>query len=275
MTTTDAYQADLAPGLPAYAPAAKAWLAGQQKSGYFADDIAPAVQQAAGQVWPGWGYGKFSQEAIWAATVTPGLTAGKTIVSMLPAWQTAITNYATRRRLPGHPLTPATTGPARARARRAPWRAVRAGHAFVAGYVVLLVAFGVVPAVYAHLLRVHQRGQQLHRTVQLHAVRPGLPVRARASSTSALYLVIWLVALVVLVTGLALVLHQLPRAAASAGWCASCTTFPARWPGPPASWCGCSCSTRPSARRPRSCACSATAPSARSSRPGTCRSCSR
>ena len=95
VTTNDAYQADLAPGLPAYAPAASLWLANQQKSGYFANDIVPVVQQVAGQVWPGWGYGKFSQEAIWAATITPGITAGKSIVSMLPSWQTAITNYAT------------------------------------------------------------------------------------------------------------------------------------------------------------------------------------
>jgi ABC-type glycerol-3-phosphate transport system substrate-binding protein len=95
VATNDAYQADLAPGLPAYAPAASAWLANQQKSGYFANNIVPVVQQVAGQVWQGWGYGKFSQEAIWATTVTPGITAGKAIVSMLPAWQTAITNYAT------------------------------------------------------------------------------------------------------------------------------------------------------------------------------------
>jgi ABC-type glycerol-3-phosphate transport system substrate-binding protein len=95
VTTSNAYQADLAPGLPAYAPAASAWLTGQQQSGYFANNIAPVFQQAAGQVWPGWGYAKFSQEAIWAATVTPGITSGKAIVSMLPSWQTAITNYAT------------------------------------------------------------------------------------------------------------------------------------------------------------------------------------
>ena len=95
VTTNDAYQVDLAPGLPAYAPAATKWLAMQQTSGYFANNIVPVVQQVAGQVWPNWGYGKFSQEAIWAATLTPGITAGKSIVSMLPAWQTAITNYAT------------------------------------------------------------------------------------------------------------------------------------------------------------------------------------
>ena len=71
------------------------WLANQAKSGYYAQDISGVLQQAAGEVWPGWGYGKFSQEAIWAATIDPGLTSGKAIVSMLPAWQTAITNFAT------------------------------------------------------------------------------------------------------------------------------------------------------------------------------------
>ncbi len=95
VTTNDAYQGDLAPGLPAYGPAATVWLSNQAKSGYFANNIAAPLQQAAGQVWSGWGYGKFSQEAIWAATVDPGLTAGKPIVSMLPQWQTAISNYAT------------------------------------------------------------------------------------------------------------------------------------------------------------------------------------
>jgi multiple sugar transport system substrate-binding protein len=95
VATNNGYQADLAPGLPAYAPAAAAWLSNQQKAGYFANNIVPVVQQAAGQIWSGWGYGKFSQESIWAATLSPGITAGKTIVSMLPSWQTAITNYAT------------------------------------------------------------------------------------------------------------------------------------------------------------------------------------
>ncbi len=95
VTTNNAYQGDLAPGFPAYVPAAKVWLAHQASSGYFADDITPVLEQAAGQVWPGWNYGKWSNEAIWAATIDPGVTGGKSIVSMLPAWQTAITNYAT------------------------------------------------------------------------------------------------------------------------------------------------------------------------------------
>ena len=94
VTTSDDYQGKVAPGYPAYQPAAKTWLANQASSGYYAGDIAGPLQAAAGQVWPGWGYGQFSQEAIWAATVTPGLTAGKTIESLLPAWQSAIENYA-------------------------------------------------------------------------------------------------------------------------------------------------------------------------------------
>ncbi|SFJ94840.1 multiple sugar transport system substrate-binding protein [Amycolatopsis sacchari] len=94
VTTSDAYQGQLAPGYPAYAPAAKTWLAKQNAAGYYVGDIAEPLQTAAKQVWPGWGYGQFSQEAIWAATVTPGMTSGRSIVSLLPDWQNAIVNYA-------------------------------------------------------------------------------------------------------------------------------------------------------------------------------------
>ena len=93
-TTSDDYQGKVAPGYPAYAAAAKTWLSNQTSSGYYAGDVAAPLQAAAGQVWPGWGYGQFSQEAIWAATITPGLNAGKSIVSMLPDWQKAVVNYA-------------------------------------------------------------------------------------------------------------------------------------------------------------------------------------
>jgi ABC-type glycerol-3-phosphate transport system substrate-binding protein len=94
VTTSDDYQAALAPGYPAYAPAAAHWLARQSRSGYYAGDVAATLRAAADQVWPGWGYGQFSQEAVWAAKVTPGLTAGKTLTSLLPAWQSAIADYA-------------------------------------------------------------------------------------------------------------------------------------------------------------------------------------
>ncbi|MFD4872447.1 ABC transporter substrate-binding protein [Streptomyces sp. NPDC058420] len=93
VTTNDAYQGKVAPGFPAYAPAAETWLKQQNASGYFAEDI-DVLKNASTQVWPGWGSGQFSQEAIWAATVKPGLTQGKTIVSLLPAWQDSIVKYA-------------------------------------------------------------------------------------------------------------------------------------------------------------------------------------
>ncbi|MES4907971.1 MULTISPECIES: extracellular solute-binding protein [unclassified Streptomyces] len=93
VTTDNAYQGEKAPGFPAYAPAAEAWLKEQDASGYFAGDLS-ALSAASSQVWPGWGSGQFSQEAIWAATVKPGLTQGKTVESMLPAWQDSIVKYA-------------------------------------------------------------------------------------------------------------------------------------------------------------------------------------
>ena len=93
VTTNDAYQGKVAPGFPAYAPAAETWLKQQNASGYFAGDIG-VLKDASTQVWPGWGSGQFSQEAIWAATVKPGLTQGRTVVSLLPAWQDSIVKYA-------------------------------------------------------------------------------------------------------------------------------------------------------------------------------------
>jgi len=106
-------------------------------------------------------------------------------------------------------LSTVTTGPARARARRAPWRAVGAGHAFVAGYVILLVAFGVVPVgygIYFAFTNADNYFAGFSNFVQSAQDFRYVP----ALEHIGLYLVIWLGALVSLVTGLALVLHQLP-----------------------------------------------------------------
>jgi multiple sugar transport system substrate-binding protein len=94
VTTDNAYQVALAPGYPAYTAAAKQWVAKQQSSGYWANDISAPIIAAADQVWSGWGSAQFSQEAIWAKTVQAGMTQGKSIESLLPAWQTAIENQA-------------------------------------------------------------------------------------------------------------------------------------------------------------------------------------
>ncbi len=93
VTTADDYQVNLAPGYPAYAPAGAKWIAKQQASGYYATDL-QAVVTAGTEIWSGWGSGVFSQEAIWAKTITPAIANGKTLVSLLSDWQTAIKNQA-------------------------------------------------------------------------------------------------------------------------------------------------------------------------------------
>ncbi|MGI5240204.1 ABC transporter substrate-binding protein [Dactylosporangium sp. CA-139066] len=93
VTTADDYQVNLAPGYPAYAPAADKWIKKQESSGYYATDLQPLIT-AGKQIWTGWGSGIFSQEAIWAKTVTPAIAGGKSLVDLLPEWQTAIKNQA-------------------------------------------------------------------------------------------------------------------------------------------------------------------------------------
>jgi multiple sugar transport system permease protein len=99
--------------------------------------------------------------------------------------------------------------------RRAPWRHIGAGYAFVAGYVALLLAFGVIPVGYAIYFAFTNAGNTfagLSNFTQSATDFRYLPALGHVG----LYLVIWLVALVVLVTGLAVVLHQLPARRLSA-----------------------------------------------------------
>ncbi|WP_405059926.1 extracellular solute-binding protein [Kribbella sp. NBC_01505] len=93
LTTSDENQAG-APTYPAYAPAAKAWLANPKNSQYFANDVTPAFQTAAGAIWSGWSNTRFSDSTAWSSVVLPAVTAGKTLTATLPAWQTAIENEA-------------------------------------------------------------------------------------------------------------------------------------------------------------------------------------
>jgi multiple sugar transport system substrate-binding protein len=93
VTTENAYQADLAPGYPAFAAAGDAWIKKQESGGYYATSL-DAITKAGTEIWSGWGSGEFSQEAVWAKTVTPAITAGQSLVSLLPTWETAIKNQA-------------------------------------------------------------------------------------------------------------------------------------------------------------------------------------
>src|SRR5882757_2839742 len=93
LTTSNDNQAS-APTYPAYAPAAKVWLANPENQKYFATDVSKPFQEAANEVWTGWSNTKFPDATAWSSVVLPGLTAGKTLTSLLPDWQTAISNEA-------------------------------------------------------------------------------------------------------------------------------------------------------------------------------------
>jgi multiple sugar transport system substrate-binding protein len=93
VTTADDYQVALAPGYPASTTAAQKWIAKQESSGYYATDLS-ALVTAGSKIWSGWGSPAFSQEAIWAKTVTPVITSGGSVAATLPKWQEAIKNEA-------------------------------------------------------------------------------------------------------------------------------------------------------------------------------------
>ena len=93
VTTADDYQVDQAPGYPAFAAAGQKWLDKQQASGYYATDLS-AISKAGGEIWSGWGSPSFSQEAIWAKTMTPILTSGGSVAANLSKWGQAISDQA-------------------------------------------------------------------------------------------------------------------------------------------------------------------------------------
>jgi ABC-type glycerol-3-phosphate transport system substrate-binding protein len=93
VTTDDAYQVSLAPGYPAYAAAGAKWIAKQESSKYYATSLQPIIA-AGGQIWSGWGSGAFSQEAVWAKTMTPLINSGQSVAANLQKWQGAIKNQA-------------------------------------------------------------------------------------------------------------------------------------------------------------------------------------
>jgi multiple sugar transport system permease protein len=91
--------------------------------------------------------------------------------------------------------------------RRAPWPG-RAGHGFVAAYLLLLIAFGVVPTVYA-VYFAFTNGDGGFSGLSNFATAARDFRYLPAIGHVALYLVFWLAALVVFVVGLSLLLHRL------------------------------------------------------------------
>jgi len=104
---------------------------------------------------------------------------------------------------------PAGTRSSRASQRGRPGaRRVRAGHVFVAGYVVLLAAFGIVPTAYGIYFAFTNAGNTFAGLANFTGVTRDFRYLPAVEHVG-LYLLIWLVTLVVFVTSLSLVLHQL------------------------------------------------------------------
>ncbi|HTJ72530.1 MAG TPA: sugar ABC transporter permease [Actinospica sp.] len=99
-----------------------------------------------------------------------------------------------------------TVGSERAARRRL--RPVRAGHGFVAAYVVLLIAFGVVPTVYAIYFAFTNAGNTFSGLSNFTDAADDFRFLPAVEHVG-LYLVFWLASLVVFVVGLALLLHRL------------------------------------------------------------------
>lgn len=96
VTSADDFQVELSSGYPAYASAAEGWLAKLKETGYFANDDFPQIMtDAAGSVWKGWNVTSWSPETAWAKVVIPEIAKGKTVESLLPAWQKELENEAT------------------------------------------------------------------------------------------------------------------------------------------------------------------------------------
>jgi multiple sugar transport system substrate-binding protein len=96
VTSADEFQVEASSGYPAYTSAAEKWLDKLAEDAYFVnDDFKTVMSDAAGQIWDGWNVTSWSPETAWAKVVIPGIAAGETVESLLPAWQKELENEAT------------------------------------------------------------------------------------------------------------------------------------------------------------------------------------
>lgn len=91
-------------------------------------------------------------------------------------------------------------------------RRSRIGYAFVAGYVVLLVMYGIGPTAYAMYLSLTDADGGFAGLANFAAAAADFRYLPAIGHVAA-FLAIWLVLLLVLVVGLALLLHRLPQGA--------------------------------------------------------------
>jgi multiple sugar transport system substrate-binding protein len=96
VTSADEFQVEASSGYPAYTSAAEKWLDKLAGDAYFVnDDFKTVMSDAAGQIWDGWNVTSWSPETAWSKIVIPGIAAGETVESLLPAWQEELENEAT------------------------------------------------------------------------------------------------------------------------------------------------------------------------------------
>ena len=98
VSTSSVYQST-APTYPAFGPAAAKWLAKRSKDHYFAHPVGPAFQAGARAVWPGYGYAKIYDLAIWSSSVVPAISGGKSVSS---AWNSFGTQLAQQAKINGY-----------------------------------------------------------------------------------------------------------------------------------------------------------------------------
>lgn len=94
LATSNDYQGDVAPGYPAYAPAAELWAKRVASDPFFASDPYPVLKQAAGQITTKAGNVRFDDFTPYSETVIAAVNHGQTITSALSAYQTQLTGLA-------------------------------------------------------------------------------------------------------------------------------------------------------------------------------------
>ena len=200
-----------APTYPAYSPGAKAWLANPANKDYFADRRVRPVPAGCQRGVDRLGQHQVQRRHDWSSIVLPAVTAGKTLTETLARLAERDRRRGQVRRIHGDHEVTSSRHSGCVPARRGTVRRARegglSGPLFVSGYVVLLLAFGVLPTLYAvYLAFTNVRGQftglnQFHRVVQDYRF-------GRRSATSwCTWCSGWLL-IVVLTVGVAIVLRS-------------------------------------------------------------------
>ena len=84
----------ISPGYPAYVADETPWIAGQQASGLYSNQIAPVFAKAATEVWSGWSPVPWSTDSVFGSTVVTGLNSGSTMSSQLAGFASQLADFA-------------------------------------------------------------------------------------------------------------------------------------------------------------------------------------